>query len=132
VSPFQPHQFNIESLMSNLPDGQYPANNKWIFRDDYEALLNRFSQTPADPELLLVSGLIRKDGRVFVQPLYRVSAGLPDGTVPGEYSLQLLDVAGAILTDQAFAVSFVRTDPGTDGPVAPFAFAIRMYPEPKH
>jgi hypothetical protein len=112
------------SLMGTDPDGSYPENHTWPTRDDYERLLDTFAQNPADPELLLVSGAISRDGGVSMNPLYRVASGFPDTAIPGEYAVRLLDSAGRELFALPFDVAFVTLHPTRPTDQAPFAFAI--------
>jgi hypothetical protein len=116
-------QFNA-SLMGTTPDGHFPHNATWPTRGDYEVLYAQFSANPHDPELLLVSGEIFKDGHVTLNPLYRAQNGFPDAAIPGEFSVRLLDRQGTAVGVLPFTATFRAVDPAADTDSSPFAFAI--------
>ena len=84
-----------------------------VDRDGYQNLFYYRFYSRTDPEALLVSGTINKNGTVVLDSFsYLKEANLdiePNGD--GEYSFILLDGNGAILSKSGFNVSFYRSDP---------------------
>lgn len=103
----------------------------WIDNEDYAQLFKQFRVNKTDPEVLLISGIITKDGTVQLGKSYLVENGTIDDITPGDYSIQILNAEGQVLIDIPFYTSFhANIDPigivETD--FAGFAFAI-PYPE---
>jgi hypothetical protein len=100
---------------------------QWIDTDDFNQLFARRRINPADPEILLVTGSISKDGIAEFYKFYRIAEGVPDET-QGNYELQVVDIKGDLLYSINFDASFYFF--GIEGELseAPFAFAI-PYPD---
>jgi len=118
-----------------LPDGTiawgdigHGIDAPGIDNDGYLNLLesDRFV-SEADPEALLVSGTINKNGTATFDPFIY----LPNATLdiaPGEegdYHFVLLDERGNVLSKSGFAVSFYMPDPA-GGPVDEVSFVYRI------
>jgi len=103
----------------------------WVGDDDYIDLFKKLRVNNADPEILLLNGLIDKDNTVELGKLYFIKQGKVDDVFEGDYSVEILGAYGEILEDIPFHTSFqIHVDPlgieETD--TAAFAFAI-PYPE---
>ena len=105
----------------------------WVCNECYTHLFKEFRAGKTDPVILLVDGVIYKDGAIELGEWYKVEEGKDDleEIVPGDYSLQILDESGNILQEVSFSPKFqvfaaplgiIETD------FAPFTFAI-PYPE---
>jgi hypothetical protein len=97
-----------KSLMdypSNRP--VFPQPNRWIARDDYERIFANFTTDMNDPEVLLVSGTIHKDGRLDWSSFYSLASGIIDDAWPGMYAIQVLDSLGKTLYKRSFDLKFV-------------------------
>ena len=73
-------------------------HDAWLTKDDFETIFKN-PQTlinPADPEILLLTGLITKDGGVEFNAVDRLPEGLPSVVVESNYSLDLLDTLGNV------------------------------------
>lgn len=109
-------------------------NNLTTVRDipsSFENLLN-FFRVGADPEVLMVSGQIFKNGTVSLDDWYRFPEGLPNlelGTA-GTYSVVMLDSIGQELGRTGFNATFVFELGDLEPPelvevdVSPFTFII--------
>jgi len=98
----------------------------WICESDYKRLFEKFRINPADPEILLVSGLIFKNGTVQLEHWYRRFNGTldyPFGT-NGNYYVILLNSQGGVLGKVGFnttildgyeATGFAFTIPFVEG-----------------
>lgn len=118
-----------------LPDGtivwgDIGASNdaRGLNRDGYGNLVHsdRF-ESELDPEALLVSGSIKKDGTVVLDPfiyLPNTTWDIDPGEV-GEYYFVLLDEAGEALSCTGFNVSFSMPDPN-GGPVDEVSVVYRI------
>ncbi|MHC4258968.1 MAG: Ig-like domain-containing protein [Planctomycetota bacterium] len=108
------------------------GNPVWIEDKDYVDLFKIFRIDKTDPpNVLLMNGIIFKDGTVRMGKLYMLENGISDNITPGDYSVLILDAGGQILSDISFFTAFyahfdftgiVETD------YAGFAFVI-SYPE---
>ena len=99
----------------------------WIDREDYENLFREFRVNPVDPEALLVSGLLSKDGSIQFAPWYSSPSGTIDEGETGDYSIRILGIDGEIINEISFNVRFqvyvtptgiVETD------IIPFGFSV--------
>jgi hypothetical protein len=119
---------NTICFMGNV--NSYEDISTWICKPDYYYLLTqRFNAS--DPEVLLVNGLISKNGTVELGSWYRLSAGVPDialGT-NGSFSLVFLDKLGRILGQAGFNIQFLLLgDEPTEIDLTCFAFTIPFIP----
>jgi hypothetical protein len=99
----------------------------WICEDCYKNLFKEFRINKSDPEVLLLSGYVRKDGSVKLNNLYRSKNGILDNTFPGDYSVQILDKGGNVLTNLQFFTAFkAHIDPVgfVDTEVAAFTLSV--------
>jgi uncharacterized repeat protein (TIGR03803 family) len=103
---------NLDSLMSWVRQVPvFPSPTQWISAPDYQRLLTQeFSLTHADPEVLLVAGVMYRDGHVELAPSYRLQSGTPREGTSGQFSLQVLDSANQIISRSGFEVSFTGFD----------------------
>jgi hypothetical protein len=96
--------------------GYQTTDLNWIWNDTYAKILNRVVSTATDPEILVASGLIYKDGRVVLNELngwYHIQGGVPDDIVPGDFSLNFVDKNGNTISETSFdAPFFASIDPG--------------------
>ena len=79
----------------------------------------------------MISGLIFKDGTIELSKSYTIEQGMTDHVIPGDYSIQILDTEGQLLTSIPFDASFyMYTEPAgvVETDVTAFAFVI-PYPE---
>ena len=109
----------------------YGLNPIWICKEDYITLFKEFRVDKTDPDVILVNGYISKDGTITLKKLYMVEEGKADDIMPGDYSIEVLDNTGQLLTEIPFYTSFyANADPiGTiEMDKAAFAFAI-PYPD---
>jgi hypothetical protein len=117
----------------------------WIDSSTYLQLLSKTRVTSTDPPILVVSGLIYKNGTVSTDNWYQLASGIPtDGIVPGNYLIECLDANGKVLSTTSFDAPFTaQIDPGTgvgqnmpdpsqwgavQTDVSPFAFSIPYTP----
>ncbi|MCD6481127.1 MAG: hypothetical protein J7L31_02500 [Thermoplasmata archaeon] len=83
--------------------------NDWICKECYNILWNKIPKDP--PEIMVVSGLIYRDGRVEIDPFYHLSQrNLVDAEIGdvGDYSFGFLDEHGNLLGLAGFNTSFVK------------------------
>ena len=100
---------------------------RWTTPDNFRRLFLNFISPPADPEVLLVTGIIHSDGTVTLGPVDRADTGTLTAAAPGDAALQLIDGKGNIL----FSLSFPFDVTVFDGPAvnaAPFGFSIPYVP----
>lgn len=109
----------------------FPQPNRWITRDQYESVFaNYFRTSKFDPEVLLVSGILHKDGGVQWAPFYRLPNGIIDEADSGAFTIEVLDVDGNILYERPFdAQFFLQLDSATgsetvETDTVPFGFAV--------
>lgn len=103
----------------------------WVDKEDYTDLFKKFRTNKTDPDVLLISGHVSKDGTIQLGKLYLIEQGTGGYIIPGDYSIQIVDTDGQILTDIPFYTSFnMYVDPVgiVETDTAGFAFAI-PYPE---
>lgn len=109
-----------------------PGARPWICDEDYIDLFQEFRVDKTDPPaVLLLSGIISKDGTTQLGSLYMVENGIIDDVMPGDYSIEILDAHGQILTNIPFHTGFYAyLDPigVVETDFAGFAFVI-PYPE---
>jgi hypothetical protein len=67
------------------------ADGIWICDETYKSLFEKFRVSQEDPEVLLVSGIMFKDGTVELGTLYRLAEGEVDYIPEGNYSIRFLD-----------------------------------------
>jgi DNA-binding beta-propeller fold protein YncE len=80
----------------------------------YEYLFRNTTKVKGDPEILLVNGIIYKDGTVeFPLTWYHLQQGMPDTLPPGDFALRFVASDGSILATTSFdAPFFMQIDPG--------------------
>jgi ABC-type branched-subunit amino acid transport system substrate-binding protein len=74
----------------------------------YNELFIKLNDPIYDPEILLASGVIYKDGTAVMEPTkqYRLPQGYPHNLVPGNYALQFISEDGTVLGNTSFHASF--------------------------
>jgi hypothetical protein len=115
-----------------------PAADRFVCPADYQVLVAKTGGTTGqvasrsemtEDGILLVMGLIRKDGTAELLDWYRLPEGAPDELEPGPYVLQALDREGQILYQRPFTMTFTlmgAIDPSVEE--APFAFSVPFIP----
>jgi len=109
----------------------YGGRPVWIDNEDYVSLFRQFRVSGSDPDVLLINGIISKNGTVQLGKLYMVENGTADYITPGNYSIQILDFSKQVLINIPFYTVFeMYVDPKgvVETDFAGFAFAI-PYPE---
>jgi hypothetical protein len=120
-------------LMGSLvPFGSFEDDYSriWVCDDTYESLFKSFLVQKDDPQVLLVDGMIFKNGTVQLGTWYCLSEGESDDVTPGEYSVRLLDADRQVLGEVQFDAPFyVMANSGgvIETDVAGFAFTIPFY-----
>lgn len=84
----------------------YDERPIWICDEDYAQLFRKVRVDPADPDMLLVSGMISKNGTVELGRFFMVENGQADPLVPGDYSIEILDTQGQVLMNIPFHTAF--------------------------
>jgi hypothetical protein len=133
-----PEQYQTNPPNGKTASGVWPTNGQWrtgysfmgtapyrtlgfSWVDDaatYRYLFNHTATNVADPEIVVVSGLIYKTtGEVdFVSgvPWYHFNQGTADTVPAGDYALKFLDASGNTLKITSFEADFfMQIDPGT-------------------
>lgn len=86
---------------------------------------NQYTNKISERSVLLVSGIIHKNGKVEWMPFYRLPSGKVDETDPGSSSIQVLDLQGKLLYEITFEESFIiTTHPPKEVDTSPFGFAV--------
>jgi|Deesub1362A_J573_1020465.scaffolds.fasta_scaffold00529_3 hypothetical protein len=100
---------------------------RWIERDDYEHLFKELRANEEDPEVLFVNGILYKDGTLDLGRWYRAKDGKISHILPGQYSIQSLDMEGNVVDETSFDAPFyIIGDPygAIETDISGFAFAI--------
>lgn len=103
----------------------------WVCSECYEYLFKEFRLDDKDPEILLVNGIIFKNGTIQFGKWYWLDKGSISHVYPGNYSIQIIDFNGNIIYEIPFAAPFAAyADPigVIEMNVTGFAFAI-PYPD---
>ena len=80
----------------------------WVHDSTYEDLFNILKDTAADPEILLVNGVIFKNGTTEeILSWYKLPPGTPDVLAPGDYSLVFRDEANEVIGETSFDAPFL-------------------------
>jgi hypothetical protein len=113
-------------FMGRNPYKDYDAEERWVCKPDYQWLVRNF--TREDPEVLLVNGLISKNGDVQLFNWYHLSLGVPD--IPlntsGDFNLLFLDNKGSTIGQAGFNIAFVdKADEPEEVNVTNFAFKVQ-------
>ena len=84
-----------------------PNVDRWIHKSTFEFLLSKLTLDPADPEVILLSGLVFKDNTVAFDPWYKIDgpADIPLDH-PGSYRVVYLDKRGNRLAETGFDLNF--------------------------
>ena len=131
----KPEQYQTNPPNGKASSGVWPTKSQWrtgysfmgtapyktldfSWVDDantYRYLFNHTATNVADPEIVVVSGLIYKTGEVeFVSPWYHFNQGTADTVPTGNYALKFLDANGGTLKITSFEADFfMHIDPGT-------------------
>jgi hypothetical protein len=80
----------------------------WVTDSTYEDIFKQTSINPADPEILLVSGIVYSNGTVDTStlPWYHLEDGIPDTLTPGNYSLDFIARGEKLLNRTSFDLQF--------------------------
>ncbi|MBU1992194.1 right-handed parallel beta-helix repeat-containing protein, partial [Patescibacteria group bacterium] len=96
----------------------------WVDNEDYGLLFKERLEDKADPEVLLLSGWVEKDGTILINPFYRTNGNI-DKISGSEYTIDLLDFNGNTINSFGFDVSFqLKSNPPVELDIAPFALTI--------
>ena len=107
----------------------FPDFRKWSTRSNFETLFRQFRVSVSDPDVLLVSGVISKDGAVVFEPFYKIEAGVASESIQGGLLVRTLDADGLVVGETMSPIGFAAfTDPPIESDAAPFTLAI-PYPE---
>ena len=133
----KPEQYQTDPPNGKASSGVWPTNGQWrtgysfmgtapyrtldfSWVDDantYRYLFNHTATNVADPEIVVVSGLIYKNGQVEILPdvpWYHFNQGTADTVPPGDYAIKFVDANGNTLNITSFAADFfMHIDPGT-------------------
>ncbi len=83
----------------------------WISKQNWDILTEKLRETAADPALLMISGLLHRDGRIELSP-WSSFTGIPDFIEPGQYSIIMKNQDGTTLNNIPFAADFtMNIDP---------------------
>lgn len=88
-------------------DGDPPE--RWIDDDHWVELFKTLRTNPRDPEVLVIGGIIRKDGSVDLKSWHALPSGVADTSPPGDpdLAIRVLDAAGHQLVEYTRPVTFV-------------------------
>jgi len=82
----------------------------WVTDTTYEDIFKQTSINPADPEILLVSGIVYTNGTFEANtpslPWYHLEDGIPDTLTPGNYSLDFIAHGEKLLNRTSFDLQF--------------------------
>lgn len=133
---FQAPGYWINRKMDMLPTNTFcfmgtapprDLDTRWIDKKCYQWLLKKFTRD--DPEILLVNGLLWKNGTVELTNWYRLRSGVTDiplGT-SGNLNFLFLDSAGTIIGRAGLDIFFtVKTNEPQEVDVVNFAFKIHF------
>jgi len=109
---------SVYSIMGEDRPSAYP----WIKPADYDWLILQHTENDTS-ELLLVSGVVSRNGEVNLADWWRLPSGLADPPTPGDYAIEMRDGDGNLLYTHGFSPTFV-TAGGASVDSQPFAFAI--------
>src|SRR5262249_1041981 len=76
-------------------------NPIWVARGHYELMLDKLVQGGKDPSLLLVRGVVFRDGSAVLLPAY-VADGTLETPPSGIYSVETVDATGGLLNKTSF------------------------------
>jgi hypothetical protein len=114
---------NAGDVMSQKDSG-WPL---WFARDDYEHLFYQLLQNQTDPEILLVSGVLWKEGRIDLGTWYYLPAGTATPSDSGQFAVRVFDGNGTPLSEFQFQPQFVlHRDPGGDGPTNGMPIVVKV------
>jgi hypothetical protein len=104
---------------------------RWIDNRHYEHLFRNRLVVPDDPQVMLVAGVIHRDGRVDLRPTYFLPNGLATESQAGDYGVRVIDGRGQTLTEIAMPVEFImHVDPGGIQEVDAVPFLVTIpYPD---
>jgi hypothetical protein len=80
--------------------------DSWVSNYTYEELFKWTALNVSDPEILLTSGKMYRNGTVDFNQMIRIASGYPDIVEPGNYSLTLLDVNNNSISSTSFIADF--------------------------
>ncbi len=94
-------------LMDSL--GGVAANSlyRWISPSTFSALMSNLIGPAVDPEVILISGILKNDGIFESKPLLLLPEGLVSGSVDGALSVELISESGAVISTIQQDVQFM-------------------------
>ena len=80
----------------------------WVAGSTFEDIFSQTSINPADPDILLASGVVYRNGTVETSalPWYHLKDGIPDTLTPGGYSLDFVSRSERLLGSTSFDLQF--------------------------
>ena len=79
---------------------------RWIDEEDYRKLFQTFRVNKDDPEILLLNGIIFKDGKVELGKSYYLPSEEFEYPISGDYSVQLIEQNGSTIQEISFGGPF--------------------------
>jgi len=80
--------------------------DRWVCDGCYKDLFQQFRINKDDPEILLLSGIIFKDGRIELRKSYYLPSEELEYPISGDYSIQLIDQTGLTIQEISFGGPF--------------------------
>lgn len=88
------------------PNELIPGTQKpWVNTDHWNQLVDGLNVNIPDPELLMINGVIRKNGTIELLP-WDNFMGIPDAAGDGQYSIILKDIQGNQISESKFEAIF--------------------------
>jgi hypothetical protein len=117
------------SYMGSDPGILYPPSNgavpRWTTDANYRALFQQLRSEPNDPEVLLVTGFISRDGDAAFGPMYRMVDGVFSEPPQGDAAIRITDRGGNILVALPFELDFhIALGSSQTTSTVPFAFSV--------
>ena len=85
----------------------FTLNQNWVDNEHYSQLMKALSNdSAADPEVLVVSGLLHSNGAIDLRPWYYLANGTATANRPANYAVRVKDGNGQVLTETQFPVAF--------------------------
>ena len=115
------------ALYDHFPENITNYFGAWICNECYNHLFGEFRHDKKDPEILLVNGIMFKNGTIQLGKWYWLKEGSVSHVCPGNYSIQIIDFNGTLISETLFAAPFATyVDPigVIETNITGFAFAI--------
>ena len=110
---------NLPGLMSDTLSNIAPYPQQWPTKQDYACFYAQLSKTNVDPQTILVSGSIDKNGKVTLMPVVYLRNGVTTSpNVADDGKIQVLDSQGTIVSESSFRSNYtIIGDNGSTYPV---------------